>query len=80
MLAIEVVCSGSSKHILGDITNASMMGLYGIVVTNDDQHICEKVERIQHYAQRVKALQKAPTGWFDNVLIVKYPVFQAYFD
>jgi len=68
MLAIEVVFSGSSKHILGDITNASMMGLYGIVVANNS--MVNKVKRIFEYVKVVKQVGKAPSGLFSNVCLI----------
>ena len=34
LLAVEIEFSGSSKHILGDYTNASMMGYLGIVISS----------------------------------------------
>lgn len=67
-LAIEVVFSGSSKHILGDITNASMMGLYGIVIPNQD--MAKKVKRIFEYVKNIRDVGKAPEKLFKNVDII----------
>ena len=67
-LAIEIVFSGSSKHILGDITNASMMGLYGIVIA--DQGIEPKIRRIFEYVKTIRKLDKAPSELFTNVIIL----------
>lgn len=67
-LAIEIVFSGSSKHILGDITNASMMGLYGIVVPST--RMDAKVRRIFEYIKVIKNLGKAPEDLFRNVIII----------
>ncbi|EIJ65600.1 hypothetical protein BD31_I1572 [Candidatus Nitrosopumilus salaria BD31] len=68
MLAIEVVYSGSTKHILGDITNASMIGLYGFVVAHNDR--IDEVNRIFEYTKTIKAVHKAPSDLFSNVKIM----------
>jgi len=68
MLAIEVVYSGSSKHILGDITNASMMGLYGFVVANSSTF--DKLKRIFEYSKVIKHVGKAPVDLFSNVCVI----------
>lgn len=67
-LAIEVVYSGSSKHILGDITNSSMMGLYGFVVAN--RSMFNKVSRIFEYSKIIKRVGKAPADLFSNVCVI----------
>jgi len=56
LIAIEVTYSGSSKHILGDIMNASAMGLYGIVVGKPE--IVPKIKRNIMYLQRLSELDK----------------------
>jgi len=68
LLAIEIVFSGSSKHILGDIANASMMGLYGIVVAKEE--MLEKVKRIYKYTRKLQEVGKAPKRLFNNVVIL----------
>lgn len=68
MLAIEVAFSGSEKHFLGDITNASMMGLYGFVVANNST--LDKLERIFRYAKVAKQVGKMPVNLFSNVCII----------
>lgn len=67
-LAIEVVYSGSSKHILGDITNASMMGLYGAVVPS--QKMLSKTKRIFEYIKAIREAGKAPESLFRNVIVI----------
>ena len=69
-LAIEISFSGSSKHILGDITTASMMGLYGLVITNNKTS--EKANRIFEYVKTLKGVGKMPGELFENVRVVKY--------
>ena len=65
LLAIEIEFSGSSKHILGDFTNASMMGWVGVVIGNSEN--TEKIRRVGNYAALLHALGKAPS-LFRNVL------------
>lgn len=69
-LAIEVAFSGSSKHVLGDITNAGMMGLYGLVVTNGRME--GKACRIVEYARVIGKLGKGylTQSLFSNVAVI----------
>ena len=67
-LAIEIVYSGSSKHILGDITNASMMGLYGFVIANNSNF--DRLKRIFEYTKVIKHVGKAPEDLFSNVCVI----------
>lgn len=64
LLAIEVVFSGSSKHVLGDLTNASMMGLYGAVVAHPS--MVDKAKRILEYGKRLHAVGKSQDYLFAN--------------
>jgi hypothetical protein len=58
LLAIEVVYSGTSKHIMGDMLNASALGLYALVVGRDDR--MPKILRIGEYVTRLAQLDKSP--------------------
>lgn len=58
LLAIEVVYSGSSKHVMGDMLNASALGLFGLVVGTDK--MMPKVHRIGQYVERISKLEKSP--------------------
>jgi hypothetical protein len=64
-VAIEVEHRTSSKHILGGINNASMLGLLGVVV-GSSSHIA-KVRRIHEYACKLKQVEKAHDDMFGNV-------------
>jgi hypothetical protein len=65
LVAIEVEHRTSSKHILGGITNASMLGMLAVVV-GSNSHIA-KVRRIHEYARKLKQVEKAHDDMFGNV-------------
>jgi hypothetical protein len=72
LLAIEVIYSGSSKHVLGDILNASALGLYGLVIGLDTQ--MPKIRRIHEYLKTLADLEKIP--WlFQNVVAISTAEF-----
>ena len=73
LLAIEIEFTGSSKHILGGITNASMMGLVGIVIGRSDN--IAKIHRIQEYVRWLPQVRKAPMSLFGNVVIFEATPF-----
>lgn len=74
LLAIEVVFSGSSKHLLGDILNASVIGLYGIVVCSSK--MIEKIKRNREYLIKLAELKKIEDLPFQNVLILTTDEFK----
>jgi hypothetical protein len=65
---IEAVFSGSPKQILVDITNASMMGYYGVVIPSPEEEA--KAKRVFEYAITVRNARKAPVDLFRNVRII----------
>jgi len=65
LLAIEVEHSTSSKHILGAITNASMLGRIGVIIGSTTR--ISKVRRIHAYACKLKEVEKAHHDMFGNV-------------
>jgi hypothetical protein len=69
LLAVEIECEVSSKHILGGITNASMMGLVGVVIA--PQARIGKIQRIAGYARQLRALDKAPPSLFMNLVCIE---------
>jgi hypothetical protein len=76
LLAIEVIYSGSSKHILGDILNAGALGLYGLVVGRDA--LMPKIRRIGQYLEVLAQLEKLP--WlFRNVVALSTVEFDDLF-
>lgn len=65
LLAIEIVFSGSSKHIMGDTLNAGANGLYGLVVGTEA--LMPKIRRIGAYLELLADLEKLPP-MFRNVV------------
>jgi len=65
LLAIEIEFSGPAKYILGDLMNASMMGLVGVVIGKLENF--QKIERVRKYAQKLREVGKADPTLFTNV-------------
>lgn len=74
LLAIEVTFSGSSKHIMGDILNASALGLFGLVIGEERQRA--KISRILVYLETLAQLEKLPR-LFQNVVVLSTTEFDA---
>ena len=72
LLAIEIVYSGSAKHMLGDLLNASALGLYGLVVCHEG--VLAKVQRNREYATQLASVGKLP-ALFRNVRVVSFSEF-----
>lgn len=73
LLAVEVVYSGSSKHVMGDTLNAGALGLYGLVVGAD--HVMRKINRIGLYLEVLAELEKLPS-LFRNVIALSVSEFE----
>jgi len=73
MLAIEVEHSGSRKHMLGDIANASILGAIGIVIplSTDKLNSFKKIMNYVDFATIVGKIKPI----FNNVLIIKKATF-----
>jgi hypothetical protein len=74
LLAIEIEYNGSSKHILGDYTNASMMGHIGIVVSSTKNY--KKISRVGEYVKTLRQLEKAPADLFCNTVLYREDEFE----
>lgn len=67
-LAIEIENSGSSKHMLGNIVNVSIIGTIGIVIPFNEKKL-SLCKRIKKYVTFTTEVGKIKTT-FKNVLIV----------
>jgi len=68
MLAIEIENSGSSKHMLGNIANVSILGAIGIVIPFNEKKLalCKRIKKYVNFATEVEKIKAV----FENVLIV----------
>jgi hypothetical protein len=67
VIAIEIVFNGSAKHVLGDILNASVLGLYGLIICSERMQ--PRVERNLEYLQTLTSVGKLPS-LFQNILVM----------
>jgi hypothetical protein len=67
LIAVEVVYSGSAKHVLGDILNSSVLGLYGLVICTSATQ--PRVRRNLAYLQALTNVGKTPP-LFQNVRVM----------
>ena len=74
LLAIEVVHSGTSKHIMGDMLNASSLGLYGVIVGEQSQ--MPKIRRVRRYLDAIAELKKQPY-LFPNIILTSGDEFHS---
>ena len=67
-LAIEIENSGSSKHMLGDVANVSILGSIGIIVPFNDKKLslCKRIKQYVGFATEVGKTNVV----FKNVLIL----------
>ncbi len=75
LLSIEVEFSGSSKLIMGDFTNAGMMGHVGLVIGPSEGDIMKRIICVQRYIQTLRHLGKADPTLFMNVACLDEKVF-----
>ncbi len=64
-IAIEIEFSGSSKHILGSIINASVSGSIGIIIGNENN--IGKIRRIYYYIVRLEGLERLKINTLGNI-------------
>ena len=74
MLAIEIENSGSSKHMLGNIANVSILGAIGIVIPFNEKKLalCKRMKKYVTFATEVEKIHDV----FKNVLIVSKEKFR----
>jgi len=70
LLSIEIEFSGSSKLIMGDFTNASMMGHVGLVIGPSKGDIMNRILCVQQYVDTLRQLEKADPSLFMNVACI----------
>jgi len=72
-LAIEIENSGSSKHMLGNIANVSILGSIGIVVPFNQNRLslCKRIKKYFSFAAQVGKIDDV----FQNVLIINKDKF-----
>ncbi len=68
LIAIEVENSGSSKHMIGNIINASLLGKVGIIVTLRDEYY-KKAERVFKYLEG--AFKREKIGYNPSNVVIK---------
>jgi len=67
-LAIEIEKSGTSKHMLGNITNVSIIGSIGVVIPFNDRQLsnCKRIKEYVDFATEVKKIKAI----FENILVI----------
>lgn len=68
LLSIEIENSGSSKHMLGNVANVSIIGLIGIVVPFNEKKLslCKRIKNYVAFATEAEKIRAS----FKNVLII----------
>lgn len=68
MLSVEIENSGSSKHMLGNIANVSVLGSIGVVIPFNDKKspLCKRIKKYVAFATEVEKIKDV----FKNVLII----------
>ena len=69
LLAIEIELNKGSKYMLGDFTNASMMGLIGLVIGSEKT--VRWLKQVGEYVRRVVDVKKAPRNFLSNVVCLE---------
>lgn len=77
-LAIEIENSGSSKHMVGNIANVSILGSIGIIVPFNDKQLslCKRVKEYVAFATVVEKVNVI----FENVLVIDKENFLKVFE
>ena len=72
-MAIEIEFSGTSKHILGSMINASVTGSIGIIITNQSKY--EVTNRLFNYFLRLESLERMSLNTLGNLFIFEEEEF-----
>ena len=72
-LAIEIENSGTSKYMLGNIANVSIIGSIGVVIPFNDRQLsnCKRIIEYVDFATEVKKIKAI----FENILVIDKEVF-----
>jgi hypothetical protein len=70
LIAIEIESSGSTKHLIGDIINASIIGKLGLIVPTNDKNF-ERFDRIMKYLKFAQNVGKMNNLEFRNIVLIK---------
>ncbi len=68
-LAVEIVFSGSSKHISGDFLNATSTGALGFIVASRGMY--EKVRRTLNYFHRLQEFERLHKNGLQNIMLFR---------
>ncbi|MCF7820295.1 MAG: GNAT family N-acetyltransferase [Candidatus Pacebacteria bacterium] len=77
-LSIEVVFSGSSKHIMGDFLNATSIGAVGIIVCNEQTY--SKARRMLNYLTKLEESKRIEKRAMRNLMIFKDVDFKQFLE
>ena len=70
LIAIEIETSGSKKHHIGDITNASILGKIGLIVPTSEKSY-KTFKRIMAYLDFAQRNEKISNNVFKNIILIK---------
>ncbi len=68
LITVEVCFSGSMKHTFGSLINASILGYYGVLVTNDS--MLPRALRLKYYLLSVTEQKKIKVDIGKNLIII----------
>lgn len=70
LIAVEIENSGSIKHHIGDITNASILGKIGLIVPTSEKSY-KTFKRIMAYLEFAQKNNKINNNVFKNIVLIK---------
>lgn len=71
LITIEIETSGSRKHLLGDIANASILGKVGLIVPTNDKNY-NSFRRIMNYLEFAQTKEKISENIFKNIILIRH--------